>query len=62
MKIKRLAVVCLGNEFPPCGACRQVIAEFALSDGRTQIMFRQNGNAVTRTIAELLPDQFALSI
>ena len=62
MKIKLLAVVCLGNEFPPCGACRQVIAEFALSDERTQIMFRQNGIAVTRTIAELLPDQFALSV
>lgn len=62
MKIKLLAVVCLGNEFPPCGACRQVIAEFALPDGRTQITFRQNGIAVTRTIAELLPDHFALSV
>jgi cytidine deaminase len=62
MKITRLAVVCLGNGFPPCGACRQVIAEFALADGSTQIMFSQNGIVVTRTISELLPDQFALSV
>lgn len=62
MKISRLAVICLGQEFPPCGACRQVIAEFALVDGSTQIVFRQNGVPVTRRIAELLPEQFSLKV
>ena len=61
MKITRLAVVCLGNEFPPCGACRQVIAEFALSDGRTQIAFLRNGQMMIQSIAEMLPNQFLLN-
>lgn len=61
MKIKLLAVVCLGNEFPPCGACRQVIAEFALSDGSTQIAFLRNGQMMIQSIAEMLPNQFLLN-
>ncbi|MCW0216787.1 MAG: cytidine deaminase [Prosthecobacter sp.] len=60
MKIKRLSVVCLGHEFPPCGACRQVIAEFSLAGGLTQVTYLQKGAPVTRSIAELLPEAFAL--
>lgn len=56
MKVASLAVVCLGHEFPPCGACRQVIAEFAAADAT--VCFLQNGKPVTRTIRELLPSAF----
>ncbi len=60
MKVVRMAVVCLGQEFPPCGACRQVIAEFSLPDGLTEVTFLRDGKPVKRTMAELLPDTFAL--
>jgi cytidine deaminase len=60
VKIARLAVICLGHEFPPCGACRQVIAEFSLADGSTEITFLRDGNPATRTIAELLPEAFII--
>lgn len=56
MKVASLAVVSLGHEFPPCGACRQVIAEFAAADAT--VCFLQNGKPVTRTIRELLPSAF----
>lgn len=60
MKVVRLSAVCLGHEFPPCGACRQVIAEFSLPNGQTEVTFLRDGKAVTRTIAELLPEAFGL--
>lgn len=60
MKVARLAVVCLGHEFPPCGACRQVIAEFSLPGGLTPITLLRDGQPVIKTIAELLPEAFAL--
>jgi cytidine deaminase len=56
MKLARLAVVCIGHEFPPCGACRQVIAEFATPE--TTVTFLQNGAPVTMTLRELLPSAF----
>lgn len=56
MRIATLAVVCLGHEFPPCGACRQVIAEFAAADAR--VWFLQQGQPVSLTVAELLPAAF----
>jgi cytidine deaminase len=60
MKVVRMAVVCLGHEFPPCGACRQVIAEFSMADGLTEVTFLRDGNPVTRTMAELLPEAFVI--
>ncbi|SKB07696.1 cytidine deaminase [Prosthecobacter debontii] len=60
MKIAQLSVVCLGHEFPPCGACRQVIAEFSLPDGQTPVTYLHNGQPVTKTMAELLPEAFGL--
>lgn len=60
VKVTHLAVVCLGHEFPPCGACRQVIAEFSLPGGQTQVTFLREGQPLTRTIAELLPEAFGL--
>jgi len=41
---------------PPCGACRQVIAE--LGPAATVIWEDEAGHAVTRDIGELLPDAF----
>jgi cytidine deaminase len=61
MKISRLAVVCQEHAFSPCGACRQVIAEFALPGGATEVTFLHGGDAtISRTIAELLPHAFGL--
>jgi len=58
LRIASLAVIALGHEFPPCGACRQVIAEFAAPDA--PVCFLQNGLLVTQTLAELLPSTFQL--
>lgn len=58
MKIAELAVIALGQEFPPCGACRQVIAEFAPSE--TPIWFLRDGKPVSMTMAELLPASFRI--
>ena len=58
MRLASLAVIALGHEFPPCGACRQVIAEFASPD--VPVCFLQNGRLVTQTVAELLPSTFQL--
>lgn len=59
--IARVAVICLGHEFPPCGACRQVLAEFALPGGATEVTFLKGGRPVMRTLAELLPEAFQLA-
>jgi cytidine deaminase len=58
MKIATLAVIALGHEFPPCGACRQVIAEFATPE--TVIWFLQDGKPLAMTMAELLPSGFRI--
>lgn len=60
MRITRAAVICLGHEFPPCGACRQVLAEFSLPGGASEIYFLRGGKLVVRTLAELLPEAFGL--
>ena len=58
MKVAELAVIALGHEFAPCGACRQVIAEFATPD--TRVCFLQKGELVSKSAAELLPSTFQL--
>lgn len=58
MKIATLAVIALGHEFPPCGACRQVIAEFATPE--TVVWFLRDGKPVSMTMAELLPAGFRI--
>ncbi len=41
----------------PCGACRQLLREFA--DEHILVhMFDQNGNGYTKPLTELLPDSF----
>jgi cytidine deaminase len=43
---------------PPCGACRQVIAEFA--DEACTITFPRNGELTTFSLDEILPERFRL--
>ncbi len=56
MRWQRLAVVALGLEFPPCGACRQVLAEFAAPDAR--VIFLRNHAPVSMKLSDLLPAGF----
>lgn len=56
MRWSRVAVVALGLEFPPCGACRQVLAEFAAEDAR--VIFLSQGSPVTMRMKDLLPAGF----
>jgi cytidine deaminase len=60
MRLARVAIfVDAAGPFPPCGACRQVIAEFA--DPETMVVyFGTRGAAVVTTIGELLPQAFRL--
>lgn len=55
-----LAVISDGDNYcTPCGACRQVLAEFG---GNTEVyMCNQRGEFIRQTIAELLPLTFSLS-
>lgn len=59
-RIKALAVVGSGGELvTPCGACRQVIREFADPDAPIYLCDSRNGEVVkTTNIAELLPLSF----
>ncbi len=57
LRIAELAVIAIGHEFPPCGACRQVIAEFATDT--TTVLFLEKGQPVRRRMAELLPSGFS---
>jgi cytidine deaminase len=50
------AFVASGTACSPCGACRQVIAEFARPD--TLILYQGANGVVETTIADLLPDSF----
>jgi cytidine deaminase len=45
----------------PCGACRQVLAEFGKPDMSVWFAGLANGPITTTTLAELLPHSFALS-
>jgi cytidine deaminase len=47
-----------GEGAPPCGACRQVLAEFAPD---LWVYWRdQRGDILRKRLGELLPDQFQL--
>jgi cytidine deaminase len=57
------AIAIVGNTVdlptPPCGACRQFMSEFVEGDFEI-IEASPDGKYVTRTMSELLPDQFSL--
>jgi cytidine deaminase len=56
----RAVAVVNGNDVPcsPCGACRQVIAEFGED---TVVVFRGQEGYIDMSIADLLPETFRLS-
>ena len=58
----KIKIIVIANEKPcsPCGACRQVIAEFCTSD--TIIIYRSDKGYAEKTLAELLPDSFNLDL
>ena len=43
---------------PPCGACRQVLSEFALPEA--PVRFSAAGEPLTMSFSELLPQAFAI--
>jgi cytidine deaminase len=56
-RIVAVAVTNLNSEpSPPCGACRQVLAEFAAPDA--QIYFSGSSGVETRPLKEMLPFPF----
>jgi cytidine deaminase len=57
-RVREMAVVALDHQFPPCGACRQVIAEFATAEA--VVWFLQNGIWTAWTMEKLLPATFRL--
>ena len=60
MKLSQIAVLSLQGEFPPCGACRQVMTEFSLPGGVTEVTWVQKGAVLTLPISALLPHAFSL--
>jgi cytidine deaminase len=61
-RLRALAIASsAGAALPPCGACRQVIAEF--SDGDTIVVLDGDGGKVeTHLISELLPLAFKFPV
>ncbi|MCI0471896.1 MAG: cytidine deaminase [Candidatus Aminicenantes bacterium] len=59
-EISELLVIGDTDEFlPPCGACRQVIAEFAAKD-TIIYMCNRNGQFKQSTVSEIIPFSFSL--
>jgi cytidine deaminase len=58
-RIAAIAVAGPAADVPPCGACRQVLAEFG--DDDLLVSFPLGGELVTRTLGELLPAAFRLA-
>ena len=56
-RIRAVAVVS-ADAVTPCGACRQVIAEFA--DEACTITFPRDGELTTFSLDEILPERFRL--
>lgn len=61
-KFKAIAIVASGEQMPyPCGACRQVLAEFASAETKVLIApSAQLARYESATLAELLPKLFEL--
>ncbi|MFI5148447.1 MAG: cytidine deaminase [Bacteroidia bacterium] len=62
MRIEAIAIaVNVSRPIPPCGACRQVIAEFVNTGKKgTSVLFNSNKGPVTKKIENLLPESFIL--
>lgn len=60
-QVTQIAICTDGAQpFPPCGACRQVLAEF--SKDAEIVMGTVSGNAEVTTIRELFPSPFSLMV
>jgi cytidine deaminase len=57
MRVGAVAVHAEARSVPPCGACRQVIAEFG-PDAR--VVFPSGGAPVAMSLGDLLPERFEL--
>jgi cytidine deaminase len=61
IRIEAVAVANLNNAAsPPCGACRQVLAEFILADA--PVVFPTTDGMRTMTFSELLPLAFEMKL
>ncbi len=59
--IEAVAISCSeGRPAPPCGACRQVLAEFAPKDVPLHIYLVSDEGVETHTLDDLLPNAFRL--
>lgn len=56
-RVIRAVAVCTENGVTPCGACRQVIREFAAAECPVYVLDAQGGRQAT-TLAALLPQSF----
>ncbi len=57
-RIAAIAVIGPGDDFcPPCGGCRQKIAEFSHTETRVQLL-TDDGREKTYSVDELLPHSF----
>ncbi len=45
------------NPCPPCGACRQIIAEHSQTDTRIHLL-NENGSLISYSVEDLLPQAF----
>ena len=59
MRVDAVAVFADARSVPPCGACRQVIAEFG---PEARVIFRSAGELVVARADELLPGRFELEL
>lgn len=56
LKIKAIAVATMPkSDVSPCGACRQVIAEFG---PHARVIYQENGAYKTTSMSQLLPESF----
>ena len=51
-------VTAAGTPTPPCGACRQVLSEFAAGGDMDVVMVTTGGTRKTRRLSALLPESF----
>lgn len=56
-EFEAIAVHADASSAPPCGACRQVMTEFA---PELRVIWRRDGDVVATPLSELLPERFVL--
>ena len=54
-----VVVTAAATPTPPCGACRQVLSEFAAGGDMDVVMVTTGGTRKTRRLAALLPERFS---